>query len=187
MYFFHGFFDGVVKSVGGTINFIIDDAWETETWKSFGKTLYAIALPSSSEGQMMSKAIAEKASNADIYDWGDFTGQVVTAAVGTKGVGVATGGVLSQASSKLLTKVANITSKTLNKGKHSVYIKEAGKKAMRYDLKGAAHAGVPTPHKQPYNYNLNPKTGASNFSRAGKLAYPMGWGDMMKVIGHLLR
>jgi len=51
----------------------------------------------------------------------------------------------------------------------------------------ANHHAPPTPHKQPYKYNLNPVTGASNFSRAGKLAYPMGWGDMMRVIWHLMK
>ena len=83
-YFFHGFFDGVGNSVAGTINFLTNDAWELETWKGFGKVMYAAGNPFLPEGQMMSRAIEDKMRNADTYDWGNVTGEVVMAIVTAK-------------------------------------------------------------------------------------------------------
>jgi hypothetical protein len=107
-YFFHGVFDGVGEAVGGTLKFFASDAWKGETWKNFAKTAYAVSAPNSYEGIMFRAGIANKAANADIYDWGNFTGQVAVAAIGTKGMGglkgagtVAKVGTVSNGSAKL--------------------------------------------------------------------------------------
>jgi RHS repeat-associated protein len=189
-YFLTGFSSGVRDAVVAPFDLAV------AAWKDPGKVATDMAKLAyntspfgmhSDEGQAIMVGIANKVKNADAYDWGNFSGQVGVGIFGGEAAeavnGLKIGAKFNQGALKL---TAKATSKTLNKGKNSVYIKSAGQEAVRYDLLGKSHAGVPTPHKQLYKFNQNPITGAANFSRASKIAYAMGWKDMSKVVWHLL-
>jgi len=66
---------------------------------------------------------------------------------------------------------------TLNKNKNSVTIQTPNKK-IHYDLDGATHKGVPTPHKQISEKNTNPKTGETFWNKDRKNVDKMTQQDM---------
>jgi hypothetical protein len=62
--------------------------------------------------------------------------------------------------------------------KSKVVTVNGGIKHIRYDLKGAAHGKIPTPHKQIIRIHLNPQNGKG---RAAVEHKAMGWSDIIKV------
>ena len=73
----------------------------------------------------------------------------------------------------------------LNGGKYSVTIDYASNR-MRYDLKGKAHDGVPTPHKQEYQYNyLNGER--RSITRTSKKTEPITKEDIRLIRRYLER
>jgi hypothetical protein len=70
--------------------------------------------------------------------------------------------------------------KKLNDGKNSVSVKASDKK-IHFDLDGATHKGVETPHVQ-YSYpNTNPNTGQTFFNKDRKTVDPMNQQDIRTV------
>ncbi|WP_303316692.1 polymorphic toxin type 24 domain-containing protein [Flavivirga abyssicola] len=86
--------------------------------------------------------------------------------------------------------VSNIIVKKLLKNKdYSVTIvknqivKKSGDiKHIRYDLKGPAHNGIPTPHKQIYRIHLNPNNGKGRPKVEHKSAT---WSDLFEITRYL--
>lgn len=65
----------------------------------------------------------------------------------------------------------------LNSGRNSVKIKTVSGET-RYDLDGATHKGVETPHVQTSTYNKNPKTGEVFLNKNNKDVRPMNQQDI---------
>ncbi len=68
----------------------------------------------------------------------------------------------------------------LNDGKNSVTVETPNKK-VHYDLDGATHKGVETPHKQYSNKNTNPETGQTHWNKDRKTVEPMNQQDIRTV------
>uniref|UniRef100_UPI0025E1570D RHS repeat-associated core domain-containing protein n=1 Tax=uncultured Chryseobacterium sp. TaxID=259322 RepID=UPI0025E1570D len=68
----------------------------------------------------------------------------------------------------------------LNSGRNSVKIKTVSGET-RYDLDGATHKGVETPHVQTSTYNKNPKTGEVFLNKNNKDVRPMNQQDIRTV------
>ena len=71
-------------------------------------------------------------------------------------------------------------------GKNSVTIKTS-EGAQRFDLKGAEHKGVPTPHVQGLKNNTNPKTGVTFLNKQAKDVRPMSKADVRVVKNYIQR
>ncbi len=89
--------------------------------------------------------------------------------------------VVNQGKSTLKQQGADIAKKI---NTNSVTIKTV-KGHTRYDVAGAAHRNVETPHSQSYKRNVNPKTGETNLSSESKHATPMNQQDMRNVKNYL--
>ncbi|MCP3660582.1 MAG: hypothetical protein GY830_09840, partial [Bacteroidetes bacterium] len=74
--------------------------------------------------------------------------------------------------------------KNLNNNKNTVKVNTPNKR-IQYDLDGAPHKGVETPHIQNYNKNIDPKTNKVYFNKDRKTAIPMNKNDV-RVIKKIL-
>lgn len=70
--------------------------------------------------------------------------------------------------------------KKLNNNKNTVTVQSPGKKT-HFDLDGATHKGVETPHKQFSNQNNNPKTGETFFNKDRTTVEPLTQQDIRTV------
>ncbi|MCE7057188.1 polymorphic toxin type 24 domain-containing protein [Algoriphagus sp. AGSA1] len=83
-----------------------------------------------------------------------------------------------------VTEQAAVISKEV--GKNSISIRTPNK-TLHYDLQGATHKGVPTPHVQQSLPNVNPKTGQMFWNKDRQWVQPMSQQDIRIVRNYVKR
>lgn len=71
-------------------------------------------------------------------------------------------------------------------GKNSISIRTPNK-TLHFDLQGATHKGVPTPHIQQSLPNVNPKTGQVFWNKDRQWIQPMNQQDIRIIRNYLKR